>query len=273
MRSAWEDDPQRPFRRYLSKVPEVTAFFWIVKLLVSAAGEPVTDLLSTTLGIGLTITTMLMSTLLAVVLLVQISVPRYVPWLYWLAVVLSGLAGTLLTDNLVDIFDVPPVGAAITFAGLLLGAFALWHATERTLSIHTVDTPRREAFYWLAVFFTFAFGTAAGGLGGFPYGVVALACATLLVGAGLAYRFLRLGGVLAFWSAFVVTQPLGIAIGELLAQPAGAGGLGLGAATTSAATLTAVVAAVAYLSASHRDQPSLDNATRHVTARGRERAG
>jgi uncharacterized membrane-anchored protein len=272
MSSAFPDDPQRPFRRYLSKVPEVTAFFWLVELLAATAGEPVAYFFGTTLDLGLTVTTMLMITLLAVVLIVQVSIGRYLPWLYWLAVVLSSLTGTLVNGNLVDILDVPLKTATIVFAALLIGTFALWYAKERTLSIHTIDTPRREAFYWVTVFFAFAFGTAGGGLGGFPYGVVAAACAMLIAATGFAYRFLHLGAVLAFWIGYVVMQPLGISVGALLAQPSDAGGLGLGTTATSAVTVTAIVAVVAYLSVTHRDQPSLENATRHLANPGRERA-
>jgi uncharacterized membrane-anchored protein len=268
MSSAWPEEMQRPFRRYLSKVPEVTVLFWIIKILASTAGGPVADLLSSTLDLGLGITTMLVTTVLAVVLVVQVAAVRYVPWLYWLAVVLISIFGALVADNLVDILAVPLAAAAIALAVLLAGTFAVWRAVERTLSIHTIDTPSREAFYWLAAALTFALGTAAAGLGtgalGLGYGTVAVTCAVLIAAVAAGHRFLGLSGPVAFWIAYVLTQPLGVSLGDLLAQPADAGGRGLGVATTGAAVLAAIVAAVAWLSITHRDQPSLDNATRRI---------
>jgi uncharacterized membrane-anchored protein len=261
MTSPFEDDPQRPFRRYLSKVPEVTAYFWVLKILAAAAAAPVVDFLATTLGLGLAVTTMLMITMLAVLLVIQLAVPHYLPWLYGPAVVLTGLVGTLVRDNLVDILEVPLLAAAIGFAVLLLAVLGLWYAAERTLSIHTIDTPRREVFYWLAILLAFGLGTAAGGLGHFPYAVTALAATGLTVAIAVAYRFLRLGGVPAFWLAFVTTQPLGTTLGAYLAQPAEFGGRNLGASTTTVLTVTAIAVLIAYLSVTHRDQPSLDNAT------------
>ena len=143
----------------LSKVPEVTIYFWIIKILCTTVGETAADFLNFNLNLGLTVTTIVMSGFLAVALFVQFRLRRYVPGIYWLAVVLISIVGTLITDNLVDNFGVPLQTTTIVFSIALAATFALWYASERTLSIHTIYTTRREAFYRLAVLFTFALGT------------------------------------------------------------------------------------------------------------------
>src|SRR4249920_3871137 len=151
-------------RLMLNKVPEVTVYFWVIKILCTTVGESFADYVNETLGFGLTNTTLLFSAALVVALVAQFRLDRYVPGIYWLAVVLISVVGTLLTDNLTDNFGVSLVTTTIVFSLALAATFALWYASERTLSIHTIYTTRREAFYWLAVLFTFALGTAAGDL-------------------------------------------------------------------------------------------------------------
>src|SRR5919112_2764292 len=148
----------------LSKVPEVTIYFWIIKILCTTVGETAADFLNFNLNFGLTVTTIVMCGLFAVALFVQFRLRRYVPGIYWLAVVLISIVGTLITDNLVDNFEVPLKTTTIIFSVALAATFAVWYVNEKTLSIHTIYTTRREAFYWLAVLFTFALGTAAGDL-------------------------------------------------------------------------------------------------------------
>lgn len=248
----------RPFRRYLSKTPEISVFFWVIKVLASAAGDPVADLLGTTASLGLGITTMLVATATTVVLLIQFAVTRYVSGLYWLAAVLISVMGSLVVDNLTDILEVSLGVTAITAAALLAGTFVVWFAVEKTLSIHTVDTHRRETFYWLAVLLTFVLGTAAERLATAP--VSAVACLVALLAAGIATRIPGLPALIPFWLAYLVTQPLGVAVSNLLSEPRDAGGLQIGVAGTSAAVLAAVVALVRYVSVTHRDDPSLNNA-------------
>ncbi|MCU1580764.1 MAG: putative integral rane protein, partial [Microbacteriaceae bacterium] len=151
-------------RRFLSKVPEVTAFFWIIKVLCTTVGETAADFLATTLNFGLTNTTYVMSALLVITLIFQFRSSRYRPGLYWLAVVLISVVGTLITDNLTDNFGVPLATTTIVFSIVLAVVFAVWFSVEKTLSIHSIYTRRRESFYWLAILFTFALGTAAGDL-------------------------------------------------------------------------------------------------------------
>lgn len=151
-------------RQMLNKVPEVTLYFWVIKILCTTVGETAADYMNDTLGLGLTKTTYVMGGLLVVALVFQFRLRKYVPGIYWLAVVLISIVGTLITDNLVDNYGVALETTTIAFAIALAVSFAVWYASERTLSIHTIVTTRREAFYWLAILFTFALGTAAGDL-------------------------------------------------------------------------------------------------------------
>ena len=148
-------------RQMLNKVPEVTLYFWIIKILCTTVGETFADFLNTNLSLGLTNTSFLIGALLVVVLVFQFRLPKYVPSVYWLAVVLISIVGTLITDNLVENFGVTLPITTIAFAIALAATFAAWYASERTLSIHTILTSKREGFYWLAILFTFALGTAA----------------------------------------------------------------------------------------------------------------
>src|SRR5205085_8473539 len=151
-------------RRMLNKVPEVTLFFWVIKIMCTTVGETAADYLNDNLGFGLTNTTYFTGALLAVLLLVQFRLRRYVPGVYWAVVVVISVFGTLITDNMTDHYNVPLTTSTPIFAAILAVVFAIWWGFERTLSIHTIVTTRREAFYWLAVLFTFALGTAAGDL-------------------------------------------------------------------------------------------------------------
>src|SRR3989440_8025957 len=145
----------------LSKVPEVTVFFWVIKVLATTVGETAADFLNTNLHLGLTGTTLAMSAVFAVALATQFRSPRYVPPIYWLCVVLISVVGTLITDNLTDNFGVSLKLTTALFALVLAVVFGVWQSQEHTLSIHSIYTARREAFYWLAILFTFALGTAA----------------------------------------------------------------------------------------------------------------
>jgi uncharacterized membrane-anchored protein len=268
----WQGDAGRPFRRFLSKVPEITVFFWIIKILATTVGETFADLLSDTLGLGLTLTTVAVTLALLVALGFQFRAQRYIPGLYWLVVVLTSVVGTLITDNMVDNIGVPLEVTAVVFAVALAVTFVAWYRTERSLSIHTIDTTRREAFYWLAILFTFAIGTAAGDLTaeklGLGYAVAAAGFAILVAVVAVAHLRFRLNAVLAFWIAYVLTRPLGAALGNLLSQSRDDGGLGLGTVATSLIFLATIVAVVSYLAVSRRDAPHL-NETRYREVAGR----
>ena len=246
------------FRQMLNKVPEVTAYFWLIKVLCTTVGETAADLLNENLGLGLTNTTYIMGALLVAALVAQFRLRRYVPSVYWLAVVLISIVGTLITDNLTDNLGVSLVVTTIAFSIVLSVVFAVWWASERTLSIHTIFTRRREAFYWLAVLFTFALGTAAGdlaaeriALGYFPS---ALMFGGMIAAVAVAHFRFKLNAVLSFWLAYILTRPLGASIGDWMSQPRADGGLALGTVVTSVLFLGLIVAVVAFLSATRKDE-------------------
>ena len=242
----------------LSKVPEVTLFFWIIKILCTTIGETAADYLNTTLNLGLTGTTLVMGLLLAAVLVFQFRLRQYVPWVYWLAVVLISVVGTLITDNLTDNFGVSLWTTTILFSALLAAVFIAWFRSESTLSIHSILTSRREGFYWLAVLFTFALGTAAGDLLAekldVGYWKSALIFAGLIGVVTFTHFYARLNAVLAFWIAYILTRPLGASIGDYLSQDRADGGLQLGTTVTSLIFLAAILAVIGYLTLTRKDR-------------------
>jgi uncharacterized membrane-anchored protein len=244
-------------RQMLNKVPEVTIYFWIIKILCTTVGETAADYLATNLNLGLTNTTFITGALLIVVLVFQFRARRYVPGVYWLAVVLISVVGTQITDNLVDNFGVTLPTTTTVFSICLAIVFAAWYASERTLSIHTIYTTRREAFYWLTILFTFALGTAAGDLAAeqinLGYWLSAVMFGAMIAAVTFAHYFLKLNAVLAFWIAYILTRPLGASIGDYLSQARADGGLGLGTTVTSAIFLVTILVVVIYLSITRKD--------------------
>jgi uncharacterized membrane-anchored protein len=244
-------------RQMLNKVPEITLYFWIIKILCTTVGETAADLMNEELGLGLTNTTYIISAGLIAVLIVQFRSRQYIPSVYWLAVVLISIVGTLITDNLVDNLGVELQTTTIAFSAVLALIFAVWYWSERTLSVHTIVTTRREAFYWLAVLFTFALGTSAGDLFAEKLELGFLPSAGIFAGAiavvAIAHFRFRLNAILSFWIAYILTRPLGASIGDYLSQPVEETGLGLGTITTSIIFLSAILALVVYLTISKRD--------------------
>lgn len=247
----------RPTRAMLNKVPEVTIFFWIVKILCTTVGESLADYVNETLGVGLTGTTLLFGAAFVLALVVQLRLRRYVAPVYWLVVVLVSVVGTLLTDNLTDAHGVPLAASTAVFAVLLIVVFGAWYARERTLSIHSIDTTAREGWYWLTVLVTFALGTAAGDwtleLTGWTPGAAVLLPAGLIVAVVIAWR-LGAGPVLCFWLAYILTRPLGANIGDFLGLDPVDGGVGLGTLGTSLLFLAVIVVVVTYLTVSGADR-------------------
>lgn len=244
-------------RGMLAKVPAITAFFWIIKVLATTVGETFADYLNETLGLGLDGTSLVMGSALVVALVVQFATKKYVPVVYWVTIVLISVAGTLVTDTLTDGYGVPLIVSTMVFGLLLAVTFAVWFAKEKTLAMKSITTWQREAFYWLAILFTFALGTALGdylaetlGLGYGPSVVVYVVAIALVA---VAWRAKWIGEITAFWIAYILTRPLGASIGDLLSQSTDDGGLGLGTTTTSVIFLGAILAAVTYLAISKRD--------------------
>lgn len=242
--------------RMLNKVPEITLFFWIIKVLCTTVGETAADFLNVNLNFGLTGTSIVTGILLIIVLVFQFRSKKYIPSLYWLTVALVSVFGTLVTDNLTDALGVPLEVSTIIFGVLLALTFLVWYLKEKTLSIHSIFTRQREMFYWLTILFTFALGTASGDLMaeglGFGYLVTGLIVAGVIAFTVVARR-LRLNSVLSFWIIYIMTRPLGASIGDYLSQPTNHGGLGLGATLTSVIFIGGILATVTYLSVTKRD--------------------
>ncbi len=258
-------------RQMLNKVPEVTLYFWVIKILCTTVGETAADFLNTTLNLGLTGTSLVMGGLLAIVLFFQFRARKYLPSVYWLAVVLISVVGTLITDNLTDNFGISLQTTTLVFVAVLTIIFAVWYAVEKTLSIHSIKTTRREAFYWLAILFTFALGTAAGDLTAEKYAMGYLVSVYLFAGLLLFVTIVHYtlrsqikdsqkrltSAVVTFWLAYILTRPLGASIGDLLSQSHDEGGLGLGTTVTSAIFLVAILSLVIFLTTTKKDEISL----------------
>lgn len=243
-------------KKMLNRVPEITIYFWMIKVLATTVGETAADFLSVTLNLGLSVTSYLMSGLLLMALLYQFRLQRYVPLSYWLVVVLTSIFGTLMTDRLVDDFGVSLVTTTIVFSLVLLAAFVFWYLSEKTLAMHSINTAKRELFYWVAILLTFALGTSTGDLlaeaSGLGYAQSALIFGAVIAIITTGYYYLRMNAVLAFWLAYILTRPLGASIGDLLSQPTKNGGLGYGTVGTTMLFLSIIVSLVIYLSFKHK---------------------
>jgi uncharacterized membrane-anchored protein len=244
-----------------NRVPKVTVDFWLIKLMAVTVGETAADFLNANLGLGLSKTSWIMSGFLMAALFLQFAQRKYVPWIYWLTVVLVSVVGTLITDNLVDNLGVSQQAASVGFGIALMAIFAIWYAIEKTLSIHTIYTTRREAFYWLAILLTFALGTAAGDLAaeglGLGYLQAGLMYGAVICAITAGYYALRMNAILAFWLAYIVTRPMGASFGDLLSQPVANGGMGLGTVITSALFLAGIAGLVIYMTISRDGEETL----------------
>lgn len=235
----------------LNKVPEITIFFWIIKVLGTTVGETAADFLSFNLKLGLTATSIIMAGILLAALITQIRYKKYVPWIYWVTVVLNSIVGTLITDDLVENFGISLKTTTILFGSALVVTFVIWYKSEKTLSIHSIYTIRREIFYWAAILFTFAFGTAFGDLlsEGLDWGytISALIFAGIIGLVMIAYYKFKLNAILSFWLAYILTRPLGASMGDLLTAPVKEGGWGIDSSIISTIFLLIIVGLVVYL--------------------------
>ena len=242
----------------LNKVPQITLIFWIIKILATTVGETVADFFSETLKLGLTGTSYVMGAILLVVLIIQFKCKKYIPAVFWLAVVLLSVVGTLISDNLVDNLGVSLATTSMIFGGALILVFIIWYAIEKTLSVDNINTTRKEFFYWLAILFTFALGTSAGDLisesSGLGYAYAALLFAGIILLDFIAYKFLKLNAILSFWIAYILTRPLGASLGDLLSHPVKDGGLGVGTTVTSIVFLSIILILVIYLSIQKKNE-------------------
>jgi len=240
--------------RAMRKVPEITLYFWIIKLLTTAMGESTSDYLVYQINPYVEVALGCLG--LAVALILQLLVRRYVAWVYWLAVVMVAVFGTMAADVTHVVLGIPYLVSTAFFASALAIIFVTWYVSEKTLSIHTIYSGRREMFYWATVMATFALGTAAGdmtastlGLGYFPSVVL---FAVLFALPALAYWLFGLNETVAFWFAYIVTRPLGASFADWLGKPY-LGGLGLSDAKVALVLTMLIIGFVGYLTVTHKD--------------------
>lgn len=242
--------------RALRKVPEVTVYFWIIKLLTTGMGETTSDYLAHRFdpmiavafgGIGL-----------VAALVLQFAVRRYIAWIYWLAVIMVAIFGTMAADVLHVGLGIPYLVSTLFFTGALAVIFAVWYVTEKTLSIHSITTRRRELFYWATIIATFALGTALGDMTATTLGLGYFASGVLFVVAfavpALAYWLLGLNEILAFWWAYIVTRPLGASFADWMGKPQNQGGAGFGTGKVSLVLALVIIGFVGYLTITHKDR-------------------
>lgn len=237
-----------------NKVPVVTALFWVTKLLTTAMGETTSDFLVKTINPFVAVGGAFV--VFAVAIVLQFAAKRYIPWVYWFAVLMVAVFGTMVADVLHVELGVPYIVSTVGFAVVLAAVFVVWYASQRTLSVHRIDTRARELFYWCAVLATFALGTAFGDLTattlGLGYFGSALLFGVLFAIPGIAYRWWGFGATAAFWTAYVLTRPFGASLSDGFAVSHARGGLALGTGQVSIVLFAAIVVCVAVLSARHR---------------------
>ncbi|HWG61583.1 MAG TPA: hypothetical protein VG253_07705 [Streptosporangiaceae bacterium] len=247
----------RSRRRALSKVPEVTVYFWIVKILTTFVGEATSDYLVHTINPYVAVGLGFVGFVAA--LTAQFATRRYVPWIYWSTVAMVAVFGTMAADVLHVAIGVPYVDSTALFLVVLAVVFLVWYRSEGTLSIHSIYTPRREVFYWAAVVTAFALGTAAGDLaaksGGFGYLGSGLIFTAVIALPAIAYWGFDLNAIAAFWFAYIVTRPVGASFADWMGFPKSVGGLGIGHGPVALVSAAVLVCFIAYLTVSRRDVP------------------
>lgn len=241
-----------------SKVPTITVFFWVIKILTTALGEAVSDYLVHRFNPYLAVIAGFVTFVAA--LAIQFATSRYIPWVYWLAVAMVAVFGTMAADVLHIQFGVPYIASTILFAAALVVVFSAWYRSEGTLSIHSIVTPRRETFYWAAVLATFAMGTAAGDLAAYTANLgfltAGIVFAIVFAIPGIAYRLAGLNAIMAFWFAYVMTRPLGASFADWAGKSRAARGLGYGDGPVSFVLAALIVVLVGYLTIARSDVQS-----------------
>lgn len=240
-------------KKALLRVPQITLIFWIIKVLSTTVGETGADFLGTTLGLGMPLVAVIMSIIMAIILLIQfIKTKEYLPVNYWSIVVLMSIVGTLITDIIADTFGVSLFHLSIIFTIAMLAGFIIWYLKEKTLSIHSIDTASREAFYWVIILLAFALGTGTGDLiseyFALGYGLALIIFGGLISLIAFGVYVLKLDRTLGFWLAFILTRPFGASLGDFLTQPTANSGLGINMAFINATFLIIIVGLVIKLS-------------------------
>lgn len=272
---AIDGQPTQPLPRVVNvamKVPEITAFFWIIKVLTTGMGETTSDFLVHQMDPVIAVA--IAGVFFFAALVLQLLARRYIPWTYWLAVVMVAIFGTMVADAIHIVLGVPYLLSVIFFSILLAAVFIVWYASEKTLSIHSIYTLRRELFYWTAIVTTFALGTAIGDLsattlpaigsmgtatGHLGYFMSGVLFAILFILPAVGYWFFGLNGVFAFWFAYIMTRPLGASFADWFGRPQDFGGIGVGTGRISLILAVIIVAFVGYLSVTHKDEQGISS--------------
>jgi len=242
----------------LRRVPQITVFFWVIKLFSTALGEATSDYLVHRFNPYVAVVVGFTAFIVAIVL--QFSKHRYIAWVYWLAVTMVAIFGTMAADVLHVGLGIPYVVSAAFFLVALIVVFAVWYVSEKSLSIHSIYSTRRELFYWAAILTTFALGTATGDLTAYTlhlgFLISGIVFATLFALPALAYWLFNINGILAFWFAYIMTRPLGASFADWAGKPKDAGGIGLGSGQVSLVLAIIMIALVVYISITHIDDRS-----------------
>jgi uncharacterized membrane-anchored protein len=240
-------------KKLLLRVPEVTFVFWVIKVLSTTVGETGADFLAFDLGYGMPKVALAMSALMAILLFIQFSrLKRYVPVIYWSIVVLMSIVGTLITDILVDSLGFSLITLSIVFLITMIAGFIVWYINEKTLSIHSIDTAKREMYYWFIILLAFALGTGVGDLISeglsLGYGIALLLFSGTIALIAFDFYVLKMNSVLTFWLAFIMTRPLGASLGDFMTKTANDGGLGMSMTTVNILFFFVIICLVTYLS-------------------------
>ena len=250
-------------KKFLSKVPEITMFFWIIKILSTTVGETGADYLAETVGLGLVVTSVIMSIGLIIAVIVQLKQSKYVAVSYWVVVIMMSIVGTLITDLLVDELGVSLILLTVLFTIAMVAIFIIWYKKEKTLSIHSINTPKREGYYWVIILIAFALGTGVGDLlsemVGIGYLNALLLFSAIIAVTALAYYKFDLNETISFWIIFIVTRPVGASLGDLLIQSKSDGGLGFGLTGVNILFFIVIISLVGYLSVSKKDVVQIES--------------
>ncbi len=239
-------------KKAILRVPEVTLIFWIIKTLSTTVGETGADFLAFDLKFGMPIVAIAISSIMAVLLYFQFArLKRYSVFNYWSIVVLISILGTLITDILVDNVGVSLVNLSTIFTLAMLSGLFIWYKQEATLSIHSIDTGKREAYYWTVILLAFALGTGVGDLMSeklaMGYGVAVFLFTSLITLITAAYYLFNINGTLVFWSCYILTRPLGASLGDFMIQPVDVGGMGISMDIVNAIFFIVIASLVTYL--------------------------
>jgi uncharacterized membrane-anchored protein len=250
-------------KKLLLRVPEVTFVFWVIKVLSTTVGETGADFLAFDLGYGMPKVALAMSALMAILLFIQFSrLKRYVPVIYWSIVVLMSIIGTLITDILVDSLGFSLITLSIVFLITMIAGFIVWYINEKTLSIHSIDTAKREMYYWFIILLAFALGTGVGDLISeglsLGYGIALLLFSGTIALIAFDFYVLKMNSVLTFWLAFIMTRPLGASLGDFMTKTANDGGLGMSMTTVNILFFFVIICLVTYLSLMLQKDVSLE---------------